>query len=32
MAWHEIEGKKRPQYLFKLKLTDNVWRAITCVP
>ena len=28
MAWHEVEGLKRPQYLFKLKLTKNVKRAI----
>ena len=27
MAWHEVE-LKRPQYLFKLKLTKNVKRAI----
>ena len=24
MAWHEIEGELRPEYLFKLKLTTNV--------
>ena len=23
MAWHEVEGEKRPQYLFKLKLTKK---------
>jgi len=28
MAWHETEGEKRPQYLFKLKLTKNVKRAL----
>jgi len=28
MAWHEQEGKLRPNYLFKLKLTKNVKKAI----
>lgn len=28
MAWHEQEGVKRPQYLFKLKLTSGVRKAI----
>lgn len=32
MAWHEAEGVKRPKYLFKLKLTSNVRRAIARVP
>jgi len=32
MAWHEAEGEKRPKYLFKLKLTSNVRRAIVRVP
>ena len=32
MAWHEAAGEKRPQYLFKLKLTSNVRRAIAQVP
>ena len=32
MAWHEAAGEKRPQYLFKLKLTNNVRRAIARVP
>ena len=32
MAWHETEGEKRPKYLFKLKLTANVRRAIARVP
>jgi Transposase DDE domain group 1 len=32
MAWHEAEGQKRPKYLFKLKLTSNVRRAIARVP
>jgi len=32
MAWHEAEGQKRPKYLFKLKLTNNVRRAIARVP
>jgi hypothetical protein len=33
MAWHEQEGRgKRPSYLFKLKLTANVKRAIAAVP
>lgn len=32
MAWHEVEGQKRPKYLFKLRLTSNVRRAIAKVP
>ena len=32
MAWHEIQGEQRPKYLFKLKLTSNVRRAIARVP
>ena len=32
LAWHEVAGPKRPQYLFKLKLTNNVRRAIARVP
>ena len=32
MAWHEGEGGKRPKYLFKLRLTTNVRRAIAKVP
>lgn len=32
MAWHETEGEPRPKYLFKLKLTTNVRRAIAKVP
>ena len=32
MAWHEAAGEKRPKYLFKLKLTTNVRRAIARVP
>lgn len=32
MAWHAAEGQPRPQYLFKLKLTNNVRRAIAKVP
>jgi len=31
MAWHEEEGTHRPRYLFKLKLTQNVKRAIQAV-
>ena len=31
MAWHEVEGEKRPKYLFKIKLTTNVRRAIARV-
>jgi hypothetical protein len=27
-AWHEVEGPARPKYLFKLRLTRNVRRAI----
>ena len=32
LAWHEAASEKRPQYLFKLKLTNNVRRAIARVP
>lgn len=32
MAWHEQAGEPRPQYLFKLRLTSNVRRAIAKVP
>ena len=32
MAWHEMSGVPRPRYLFKLKLTANVRRAIAKVP
>lgn len=32
MAWHEQAGEKRPKYLFKLRLTPNVRRAIAKVP
>lgn len=32
MAWHETAGEPRPKYLFKLKLTTNVRRAIARVP
>jgi Transposase DDE domain group 1 len=32
MAWHEQAGEKRPKYLFKLRLTANVRRAIAKVP
>jgi hypothetical protein len=32
MAWHEMPGVARPRYLFKLKLTANVRRAIANVP
>jgi hypothetical protein len=32
MAWHESPGVPRPHYLFKLKLTANVRRAIARVP
>ena len=31
MAWHEKESG-RPRFLFKLKLTANVRRAISAVP
>lgn len=31
-AWHEHPGEKRPKYLFQLKLTNNVRRAIAKVP
>lgn len=32
MAWHEQGNGPRPSYLFKLKLTANVKRAIAAVP
>jgi hypothetical protein len=32
LAWHEAAGEQRPKYLFKLKLTTNVRRAIARVP
>lgn len=32
MAWHEQGKGKRPSYLFKLKLTANVKKAISNVP
>jgi len=32
MAWHEQAGEKRPKYLFKLRVTANVRRAIAKVP
>jgi hypothetical protein len=32
LAWHEAAGEPRPKYLFKLKLTPNVRRAIARVP
>jgi hypothetical protein len=32
MAWHEQGAGKRPAFLFKLKLTANVKRAIAAVP
>ena len=32
MAWHEEKEEKRPFYLFKLKLTRNVRRAINAIP
>jgi hypothetical protein len=32
LAWHEAPGEPRPQYLFKLRLTPNVRRAIAKVP
>ena len=32
MAWHEMAGALRPRYLFKLKLTANVRRAIAKAP
>jgi Transposase DDE domain group 1 len=32
MAWHEQGNGKRPAYLFKLKLTANVRKAIAAVP
>jgi hypothetical protein len=32
MAWHEQGAGQRPAYLFKLKLTANVKRAIAAIP
>lgn len=32
MAWHEQNTGKRPSYLFKLKLTSNVKKAIAAIP
>jgi hypothetical protein len=32
LAWHEQAGEPRPKYLFKLRLTTNVRRAIAKVP
>lgn len=32
MAWHEQPGRQRPWYLFKLRLTSNVKRAINRIP
>lgn len=32
MAWHEVSGQPRPKYLFKLRLTKNMRRAIAKVP
>ena len=32
MAWHEEPGKERPHFLFKLKLTKNVKRALARIP
>ena len=32
LAWHEQAGEPRPKYLFKLRLTSNVRRAIAKVP
>lgn len=31
LAWHEAKGPQRPKYLFKLRLTKNVKRAIAKV-
>jgi hypothetical protein len=31
-AWHEVQGAARPKYLFKLRLTRNVRRAIAKIP
>lgn len=31
-AWHEAAGQERPKFLFKLRLTRNVRRAIAQVP
>jgi hypothetical protein len=32
MAWHEEPGTARPHYLFKLRLTRNVKRALARIP
>jgi hypothetical protein len=32
MAWHEQPGVARPHYLFKLRLTKNVKRALARIP
>lgn len=32
MAWHEEPGANRPRYLFKLRLTKNVKRALARIP
>jgi hypothetical protein len=32
MAWHEASGAPRPHYLFKLRLTANVRRALAALP
>jgi IS4 transposase len=32
LAWHEAPGERRPKYLFKLRLTRNVRRAMGKVP
>ena len=32
MAWHEKAGEKRPKYLFKLRLTRNIKRALAKIP
>ena len=32
LAWHEQAGEPRPKYLFKLRLTTNVRRALAKVP
>jgi hypothetical protein len=32
MAWHEESGQQRPHYLFKLRLTKNVQRALARIP
>ena len=32
LAWHEVPERARPRYLFKLRLTANVRRAIARIP